>query len=400
VFHILHRMIFLELVRVFLLALVTLTGLLLMAGIVTEASQRGLPPEQILSVIPLLIPNTLPYTIPTTTLFATCIVYGRLAADNEVLALKAAGINMVHVVWPAVFLGLSASAATFAMAVDLIPSTHHALRSRFLDDIEEFLYAALKREGYIRHPKIPYEIHVKRVEGRKLIDAIFTRREPKGKHFDIIARAREAVLQVDKNRGLVFVHMRHCVMHGETGVDTAVVDEKTWPVELPDDFNKDDKLKNTPREMTWHELLDHRDRLILERDRYGAEMDAHQALINQGGATPTARQHLRNLNAMRNLRTQQVLAIDAELQMRPALSLGCLCFVLIGCPVGIWFSRSDYLSAFITCFLPVVLVYYPLLLCGINMARLGRIDPVPALWAANALMAVVALFLFRRLMRH
>src|SRR6266702_5891954 len=57
-------------------------------------------------------------------------------------------------------------------------------------------------------------------------------------------------------------------------------------------------------------------------------------------------------------------ALDTELQMRPALAFGCFFFVLIGCPVGIWFSRSDYLSAFITCFIPIVIVYYPLVLCG------------------------------------
>lgn len=398
-FNILHRMIFVELLRVFLLALLTLTGLLLMAGIVAEASQRGLAPGQILSVIPLLIPSTLPYTIPTTTLFATCIVYGRLAADNEVLALKAAGINMTHIIWPALLLGLAATGATFGMYVDAIPSTHHQLRTRFLDDIEEFLYSALRREGCIRHPKLNYEIHVKRVEGRKLVDAQFMRRDPKGKHFDIIARAREAELRVDRARNQVLIHMRHCFINGENGQDNAIVEEKVWPVELPEDF-KERPMKNSPREMTWQELHDNRDRLKNESDKFEADIGAHRALINQGGATPTAQMHVQNLSNLRRLRNQQVLAIDTELQMRPALSLGCLCFVLIGCPVGIWFSRSDYLSAFITCFLPVVLIYYPLVLCGINLSKLGRTDPLPALWAANGLMAFAALILFRRLVKH
>ena len=79
--------------------------------------------------------------------------------------------------------------------------------------------------------------------------------------------------------------------------------------------------------------------------------------------------------------------IDAEVQMRPALSFGCLCFVLIGCPVGIWFSRSDYLSAFITCFLPIVFIYYPLMLCGTNYAKQGKLIPTltsgpPTSWSA------------------
>src|ERR1700758_5546709 len=99
---ILHRTILLELTKVFVMALVAITGILLMAGIVAEASQHGLGPAQILAVIPLIIPSTLPYTIPATTLFATCVVYGRLAHDNEILAIKAAGINVMQVVWPAV----------------------------------------------------------------------------------------------------------------------------------------------------------------------------------------------------------------------------------------------------------------------------------------------------------
>ena len=114
---ILHRMIFLELVRIFVLALLGLTGILVMAGIVAEASQQGLGPAQVLAVIPLLIPSTLPYTIPATTLFATCLVYGRLAHDNEILAIKAAGINVLHVVLPGAFLGLIMSVATFANRV-------------------------------------------------------------------------------------------------------------------------------------------------------------------------------------------------------------------------------------------------------------------------------------------
>ena len=97
---ILHRMILWELTKVFVMSLVGITGILLMAGIIAEASQQGLGPAQILAAIPLLIPSTLPYTIPATTLFATCVVYGRLAADNEILAIKAAGVNLFKVVKP------------------------------------------------------------------------------------------------------------------------------------------------------------------------------------------------------------------------------------------------------------------------------------------------------------
>jgi len=86
--------------------------------------------------------------------------------------------------------------------------------------------------------------------------------------------------------------------------------------------------------------------------------------------------------------------------MRPALSIGCFCFIVVGCPIGIMFSRGDYLGAFITCFLPIVLVYYPLLLAGTNMAKEGRYNEVVLVFAADVVIALCGLPLFRSLLKN
>src|SRR5262249_12304429 len=138
-FGILHRMILWELVKVFFLSLLGITGILLMGTIVAEAAQQGYSLLQIVQVIPLLIPSTLPYTIPPTTLFAVCVVYGRLSHDNEILAIRAAGVNVLHVVRPALVLGLAMSAGTMGFYYRLIPYTHHLLRTMFLKDVEEVM---------------------------------------------------------------------------------------------------------------------------------------------------------------------------------------------------------------------------------------------------------------------
>src|SRR5438270_12437623 len=195
----LHRMILWELGKVFSLSLIGITGILLMAGIIAEASQQGLGPEQILEIIPFLIPSTLPYTIPATTLFATCVVYGRLAHDNEILAIRAAGINLLHVVWPAVLLGVVMSTATMGLYYRVIPYTHRLMRTLFLKDVEEALYAMLRRDKQINYPKLSYAIFVRRVDGHKLYEAIFKRRDMREGHdgYDVVAWAREAELRVD-----------------------------------------------------------------------------------------------------------------------------------------------------------------------------------------------------------
>lgn len=395
---ILHRTIFLELARVFLLSLVGLTGVLLMGGIVAEASQRGLGPTQLLAAIPLLIPSTLPYTLPATTLFATCVVYGRLAHDNEILAVKAAGIHLGHVIWPALLLGIGVSGITIGLYMDVIPSTHHELRTRFIRDVEEFLYSMLERENCIRHQKMPYTIYVKGVQGKKLLDAQFMRRDAKNQGFDIIARAREAELRVDMNRKLVLVHMRHCYISSDNGADEAYVEEKTWPVELPEEITS--TAKNGNRSRTWGELFEYAEKVEADRQRLIDDIAARQAKSNAGSVPEHGSRQLTGLLAQKREHDSILRHVATEIQMRPALALGCLCFVLVGCPVGIWFSRSDYLSAFITCFLPIVVLYYPLLLCGINLSKGGRIAPALGLWAANTLMAVIALGLFRKLLRN
>jgi lipopolysaccharide export system permease protein len=396
---ILHRMICWELARVFFLALIALTGMLVMGGVVAEATQRGLGPLQLLLAIPLLIPSTLPYTLPATTLFATCVVYGRLAHDNEILALKAAGIHLWHVIWPAVLLGMAAGGMTLFLSLDVIPSTHHELRTRFVSNVKEVLYNTLKREGCIRHSKINYTINVQRVQGDKLLEALFMRHD-KDQHYDIIAWAREAELNVDLARKLLLVTMRHYYVSNDNGEDGgSFEDERVWEEKLPPDIS-DAAKKSSARAMTWWEILERIDELELDKQNKAQEIALHQAQINNGGAPLRWEEHVKNrVNQLRHV-DSEVRYLITELHMRPALALGCLCFVLVGCPVGIWFSRSDYLSAFITCFLPIVVLYYPLMLCGINLAKLGKLNPWLGVWSADVLMAIIAIGLFRRLLRN
>jgi lipopolysaccharide export system permease protein len=368
-----------------------------MAGMVAEATQHGLGPFQILAVMPLIIPSTLPYTLPATTLFATCVVYGRLAHDNEILAIKASGVNIMRVVWPGMLLGLAMTAVTWGLYYNVIPMTHHLMRTMFINDVEELLYGMLRRDGCIRHPKLNYEMYVKRVQGRKLLDAQFMRRDPKTLRYDVIARAREAELRVDMAHKLIHVHMHICHYSSGTG-DIGYVHDKVWPVDLPPDLGVPQKQRGA--DMTWEELVETRADLAEAQERLDAEVALLEGKLWLSEAPDKVAEHVKNMRAVRQQKINDERQLEVEQHMRVALGIGCLCFVLVGCPVGIWFSKSDYLSAFITCFLPIVFLYYPVLLCGLNLAKAGKVPIAAAVWAADAAMAVIALGLFRRLVRN
>src|SRR5262249_29153101 len=178
------------------------------------------------------IPSTLPYTIPATTLFATCVVYGRLSADNEILAIKSAGINILKVVKPGVILGLIMSAGTMALYYDVIPSTHRLLREMVFRDAEELLYSLLRKHGMLSHSSLPYSMYVKGVQGRKLISPVFKRKGPKGLP-DVVAYAREAELRVDLPRNQLLVLMKIGVAWSDDG-SRAYFEDRVWEVPLPE----------------------------------------------------------------------------------------------------------------------------------------------------------------------
>ena len=97
---------------------------------------------------------------------------------------------------------------------------------------------------------------------------------------------------------------------------------------------------------------------------------------------------------------RQKRVAEVEYQYRPALAIGCFCFALIGCPVGLRASRADYLSIFMVCFLPTVFAYYPILLAGTNLAKDGKLPIVVGVWGANALAFLAAFLLTRLLIRR
>ena len=430
-FGIVNRMILAELVKVFLLSLVALTGMFLLAGLIQEATQKGLSPGQIVMFIPLIVPNTLPFTIPATTLFATCVVYSRMSADNEVLVLRAAGVNIYHLLWPALLLGVLTAGATAALYYDTIPRSQQLLRQQLLREGEDIVYGMIKREGGLRQSSLDFALFVRDVQGRDLIDVVVKKRLPDKKGYELVARAQTARLRVRKvsadgagdevgrqesvlerfQRRLagmtgtdqyeLVVYMDRCFVDSLKGDAALDLQGKEFTTPLPESiFGKDPRTR--PSSQTWQELMANRAETASELAEL-RELSA-QAAAKGDAPSPTPKKTYAEL--AREYRAGPVEAdlrllrqIDVEIQMRPALAVGCLCFVLIGCPVGVWASRSDYLSVFIICFLPTVFVYYPLLLASLNLAKNSKV-PHTAAWGANAIALLVALVLIQRLMKR
>jgi lipopolysaccharide export system permease protein len=405
---ILHRMIFWELVKVFLLSLTGLTGLFLIAGLIQQASQLGLSPAQVLEVIPLLIPTTLPFTIPATTLFASCVVYGRLSNDNEAVAIKAAGVDLLTILRPAILLGLLTATVTAGLYYSLIPRTQQMLQRQLLEDPEEVLYNLLKRERRLNAPTLKYAIYVRDVQGRRLIDVVVKQKSAVKMdeygpriEYDFVARAREARLVVDLEKRTLKIDSDKWDWAGPDATGD-FKDNVPPEVPLPESFDPK-SIKAKPISLEWEDLDGRLVELASDREKLVAKRaEARRNLDRE--TNPAARQTLQvhddQLEAKVKDLDRQVRSVRYEYHIRPALAVGCLCFAVIGCPIGIWANRADYLSTFVTCFLPTVFVYYPLLLAGGGLARDGKAPMAAGVWAANVVVGVAAVVLTFRLIKR
>ncbi len=406
----LHRMIFWELLRVFAFSLVGVTGLFTLLGVVQASSQLGLGPGKVFQVVPLLIPSFLPYTIPATVLFASCVAYGRLSNDNEIVAIKAAGVDLYTILWPAFALGVIGCAAVAGVSYSLIPRTQIELQEEIARDPEELLYTRLSRDRTFRSENSPYSIYVRDVQNRILKDVVFKKVGEKrpvagvlGSRsiYSQVARAREAVVRVDVARNMLIIHADRWVIAGPdlSSESTANPDIE---IELPELVNAK-LIRSRPLAIDWDKLPAREAELLAERAAVEAKRDgmlaaarvnpdpALQALVNK--EKPVFEAQLKTgLRDIRNVRY--------EYQARPALALSCLAFALVGCPVGIWFNRSDYLSTFVICFIPTIAIYYPLLVAGGGLAKDGRLPMAAGVWLADAAIAVLALGLVWRLVRR
>src|SRR6476646_10177529 len=99
--------IFKDLLRIFMMASGALAGIMSFGGLLRPLTQQGLDAGQVGQLLSYFTPAMTAYSFPIAALFATTMVYGRLSADNELVACRAAGISLLSVAMPAVVVGLT-----------------------------------------------------------------------------------------------------------------------------------------------------------------------------------------------------------------------------------------------------------------------------------------------------
>lgn len=388
----LQRYILGELLRTFFFVLICQTVLLIFVGVFQQASDSGLGPVQLLSILPYIVPSLLPFTIPAALLLTVSLVYGRIAGDLEVTAAKSAGINVLSLLLPSYFIGAVMSVCSLVLTDQAIPWAVGNIERTLVSAMEDIVLERLRTERQFIDKQTGLHVVVADVQGRRLIKPVFRLMN----HRELIATmwADEATIELDLQNQEALIHLKNGTIdtpeQGRVYVteDTQVIrwqaaDGELKPRHLPIVEIQQEQLRGIACAERAEERLAIEAAVALTHGRFDELFDAR---------TP---QH-------RAIRESQVRdqKLRTEIHSRYAFACSCFFFVLVGSPLAVLKAQSKFLTSFLYCFVPIVAGYYPLVLGLMAQAKRGHVDPAWAMWVGNGVLLAAGWVLLRRVMRH
>jgi lipopolysaccharide export system permease protein len=389
------RHVTLELVKVFALTLATLATLMMLVFVAQEAVRQGLGLGPIARLVPYLLPNALTFSIPGALLLAACVVYGNMSASNEVLALKSAGVSPTVLYGPAVALGGVLSVVTVWLNDTAATWGLDGVQRVVVESVEEVAYGMLRAQRSYGTSR--FAINVKRVDGRRLIQPTVTI-AAMGDAPSITVTAEEAELRSNSREGTLSIFLTNGTIDVGDEVSLSFPDTIERVIPLHQSVDADD-LGSGGRVSVWSvpaamarqaERIARLEQSLAARSAYELALGDFDAL----GGDAWRKRH-KDLADTRG----QLLRLRVQPWRRWANGFSCLCFVLVGAPLAIRLRTADFISTFFICFFPILVLYYPFFIIGVEQVRSGAWPPY-AVWLGNGVCLLAALHLMRRVNRY
>ncbi|MBI4575063.1 MAG: LptF/LptG family permease [Planctomycetes bacterium] len=456
---ILARYVLGEVLRVLAFALVIFTGVFFLFGLF-GAVRQGLGMLQLLAILPYLLPYPLPYVLPFSALLAATLAFGKLVAENEVLALRACGVHLSTLVVPVLLLASVLALGAVYVNGEVVPYCHRRKNDTVRASFEALLN--LGNGSAARFDLHGRELYIGRHQGRDLEDVIFIH-EVEGRRVKLMARSASVSLSEEGDRiTLRFDKGSITTFDHETGrwSDGGVVDGLYVPIDIPQRTARPEYL---PTRLVESELAAVRSILggsasgpapgslvlegtltrtagdaTLEAARWagrrlesvrltlrvpGGEAaatapvarierpaDGVPVLSLEGGGAfrgddPAAGPLVRALDAEVETRYREkdvITRLVTEVHRRWSLAAACLSFVLLGVPIPLVLRQNNRLVPFFVGLVAIAPLYYVPFFAGDVLARQGFAHPLPAIamWGGNALCGGVGLALVVRVVRR
>jgi len=368
-------------------------------------------------------------SLPCAVLVAVLMTFGRLSQDNEITALRASGVNLLHVM-----AGPLAAAVLLTVGLTLfnnhvLPESNHAF-ANLLIDIGRMRPTVKLQEGVFITDFPGYTMLVQSVNGRtnEMKGITIYQMNPGGPPTTIIANrgflsytpdGRDAVLELEdgeiheipadegdasRYRRLVFkTHTIHVA--GAGGMLERTV-----------------RNSRSDREMSARDLIDERDSVATQYATAAAERRQHMEALGVPAADldvlvpehlgwrrrlratidhllkrpdrldrlaeafPAVRPDFELWRRERDGYRRRIAGLSVEVHKKFSLPAACIVFVLLGAPIGMRVRRAGPAVAFVS--VAFFLFYYLCLVGGEELANRLLLAPWLSMWLANIVLGV------------
>jgi len=344
----------------FLLSLFVLTFVMVLGNLIRLAElilTKGVPLWTAMRLFLYLIPFLFSFILPIATLSGVLLSVGRLASDNEIMAIRTNGISALRILTPLLIVGLIISLFCILLNNHIIPKSHHRSREVLMEMGTQNPMAALEAGSFITAFE-KFIIFIYQIDGQKFSNIRIYEPQGEGKPpRTIIAKRGEFIMLPDKRMlKLKLMEGTSDEINPSDPENFYKLNFKTYFMNI--DFKKQtNKVGKKSKDMTIQELR-------------GQLTDFRKRGID-------------------------VTPILSEIYKRNGLSLSCFIFIIIGAPFAMITRRREKSINFGFAFL--IVVFYYLSLIGFEALSIeGVMDPGLALSMPNIIFGSIGVVLLSK----
>src|ERR1700720_2099459 len=326
---------------------------------------HDVPMEYLIAFIAYVLPFSLIFTIPWGLLTAILLVFGRLSADNELIALRANGVSVTRVCVPLAGIALVFTAICSWLNVQVAPAAQEKLRSTIFDLATRNPMALFGSDQVI--DQFPgRKIYVGKKEGNKLENITVFELDQKSMPMRVTF-ARTGMLEADLDNKRILMHLYNARYQQRDENDPTdlrkikdgiSMHEGTLPIGLDELYEKE-KKRPSRSAMSIEQLLDQ----------------------------------------LRSESTRERSESRTEINKRFSFPFACVAFAIIGVPLGVTAHRRETSIGF-AMGLIVAVAYFLFVIIADPPPGNPKVHPELLIWVPNVLFIILGAFLFRRLARQ
>lgn len=308
-----------------------------------------------------LLPSIFSVTIPMAFLLGVLLAFGRMASDSEIVALRASGVSPLRLLRPVGALSAVAMALTFFVVARALPAANQAYRELIFSLVVSKAKTGMQPRVF-NDDLIPgIVIYVSDIDAQTGEWRNVYMHDNRVPSKPKVVVARTGRLDIERSQKKVEIDLAQGATYTFSAVTPAAYDrldfqEHNWPLPF-DQFFPVIPLAKGDREMTL------------------AELKAMIAELKSKGKGPI-----------------DWYRYDVEFHKKFAIAGACVVFGLLGLGLSLG-SKKEARSAAFGLSVAVIFVYYVLIRLGEQAGDTGMLQPWLAMWGANLILGLIAVFL-------